>query len=439
MTASALTRGPVIATRLVALSSLLLAFVLATQSVLAGSSGWLDASFGQNGTVDLRTGRDFRTIDAVGVARGPRGVVVLSAAEWALGSGPDNRGYRLDGITFSGHRDATFNGGTPKYAAYVTYGRPSGIVARSGGFLVLGVGNDSPGVDSLRVHGYDWTGKVQPAWTEHVEIDYGTLIQRPRAVVLPDGSLRVCFTVVRAEDPWELGPYLFGRTAAGARDVTVGPNGLRRLDLGPATTCEDLWTDASGRLLAVGNVDAATGPAVIGRFSVAGVKDTSYGSGGHGVLDWSARAFRAHRMVRIGNSAIIAGQSRDKVPGAPWIAFTARFGSDGTLESGYGYGGVYRYPGGDGGSILRSIDPVPISRLVMGIASLDGSQPAVASERLVRIDPATGRLDPAFGRNGSVGVFHEAVDTTFDASGRTITVGSRVNSSTSILVQRRHP
>jgi hypothetical protein len=142
-------------------------------------------------------------------------------------------------------------------------------------------------------------------------------------------------------------------------------------------------------------------------------------------------------MVRIGNSAVIAGESRDKVAGAPWIAFTARFRGDGTIDTAYGYGGVYRYPGGAGGSILRSIDPVPVNRLVLGMASVSGT--GALTERLARIDPATGRLDAVFGSNGMVIVPHEAVDTTFDSNGRTITVGSRVGSSTSVLVQARFP
>ena len=417
---------------------LLLATVTAAGTALAGTSaGWLDPSFGQRGTVDLRAGTDYRAIDAVGVARGPRGVVVLSAAEWAHGSGPDNRGYRLDALTYSGSRDISFNGGKPVYSAYVSYGTPSAIVPRANGFWVVGVGNDFPGVDRLQIDGYDWSGKNVVAWNERLEIDYGTRIEAPRATVLGNGSLRVCFTVTQADAPWAVGPWLFGLTAAGAPDAAVGPGGVRQLDFGPATTCDDLWTDASGRLLAVGNVDPEVGPAVIGRFSANGAVDPSYGSGGRQVLDWSGRAFRVDRMVRIGNSAVIAGESRDKVAGAPWIAFTARFRSDGSVDSSYGYGGVYRYPGGAGGSILRSIDPVPVGRLVLGMASVSGT--GALTERLARINPSTGRLDPAFGSNGWVGVFHEAVDTTFDSYGRTITVGSRVNSSTSILVQRRYP
>ena len=97
---------------------LLVATVTVAGTALAGTSaGWLDPSFGQRGTVDLRAGTDFRAIDAVGVVRGPRGVVVLSAAEWAHGAGPDNLGYRLDGLTYSGARDTAFNAGRPIYSA----------------------------------------------------------------------------------------------------------------------------------------------------------------------------------------------------------------------------------------------------------------------------------------------------------------------------------
>jgi hypothetical protein len=419
------------------LISALATLAIAATPAIGASTGWLDTSFGQNGTVDLRTGTDFRAIDAVGVVRGPRGVVVLSDAEWALGSGSDNQGYRLDALTWSGRSDTSFNGGKPIYSPYVTSGTPGAIVARPNGFWVVGVANDFPGIDSLRIHGYGWDGRNQVAWNEVFDVEYETRIANPRATVLANGSLRVCFTALHDAEGMAAGPYLFGLTPSGERDVTVGPNGLRQLNLGPATTCEDLATDASGRLLAVGNVAPETGPAVIGRFSDTGIPDAAFGKGGHQTLDWSGRAFRVDRLVRMGNGAIIAGESRDKTAGAPWIAFTAHFSRNGTVNTSYGYGGVYRYPGGAGGSILRSIDPVPVGRLVVGVASVSGE--GAVDERLARIDPATGRLDSAFGRNGWVGVFHEAVDTTFDSRGRTLTVGSRVNISTSILVQVRFP
>ena len=47
-------------------------------TVLAGSAGWLDTSYGQRGTAALHPLPDDRRLDAVGLVRSPRGVVSSS-------------------------------------------------------------------------------------------------------------------------------------------------------------------------------------------------------------------------------------------------------------------------------------------------------------------------------------------------------------------------
>jgi hypothetical protein len=76
------------------------------------------------------------------------------------------------------------------------------------------------------------------------------------------------------------------------------------------------------------------------------------------------------------------------------------------------------------------------NRLVAGLAGVDA---AGTTEHLLRIVATTGRLDATFGRNGSVGVPHRAVDTVVDGSLRTITTGNRSGSTSTVLVQRRMP
>ena len=87
--------------------------------------------------------------------------------------------------------------------------------------------------------------------------------------------------------------------------------------------------------------------------------------------------------------------------------------------------------------MLRSLDGVGGDIAVTGVARLTTGGPT--TETLLRIRSSTGRLDPTFGRNGVVVVPHEAIETIVDRTGRTVTVGSRVNSSTSVLVQGRYP
>jgi len=130
----------------------------------------------------------------------------------------------------------------------------------------------------------------------------------------------------------------------------------------------------------------------------------------------------------------VGGQSIDA--GAAPIAYTARLDANGMLDAAYGFGGAYRYPGGPGGSVLRSMDVVGNGRLLLGVARLETGG---VSETLLRVLAATGRLDAGFGRNGRVVVFYRPADTVVDGALRTITAGTRSGSSTSILVQRRYP
>src|SRR5678815_4612594 len=68
-------------------------------TVLAGSAGWLDTSYGQRGTAALHPIAGDRRLDAVGLVRSPRGVVVLMNAQFASGGGGDEYGYYLSGLT----------------------------------------------------------------------------------------------------------------------------------------------------------------------------------------------------------------------------------------------------------------------------------------------------------------------------------------------------
>src|SRR5512146_2239370 len=91
-----------------ALAALLGALTI-TGTALAGSAGWLDTSYGQRGTVALHPLPGDRRLDAVALARSPRGVVVLMNAEFAPGGGSDEHGYYLAGLTSTGAVDTQWN------------------------------------------------------------------------------------------------------------------------------------------------------------------------------------------------------------------------------------------------------------------------------------------------------------------------------------------
>jgi len=431
-----------------------IAAIFAAQPVLAtNTAGWLDPAFGRNGTVSLKlppwnppTATAAR-MDAAFIIRSPTGVVtVQSTINKAEAATDDGVGYRLDALTSSGRRDPAFHGGAPlSVVLFPSIGtdpiRLYGLLPRPGGFFVVGVANvdQGPGGKMFFAHPYLWNGtrvltygengNARPVFTGFADPGPGS------AVVLSDGRIRACANVPPG-DAIDPGIVLVGWTADGQHDETVGPNGVGYLDLDGATTCSAIVADTTDRLVVAGTGRVGgRRAAIIGRFAADGTTDATFGSGGLQTLLWPNREFTAHQLVRLGTSGfVVAGQSIDS-GGVP-IAYTARLDATGAMDATYGFGGVYRYPGGPGGSVLRSLDVAGDGRLIAGVARLESG--GSVTETLIRIIVATGRLDQTFGRNGSVVVFDEVVDITVDSSLRTYSTGSRVGSNVEVLVQRRN-
>jgi len=407
-------------------------------SVLAASSGWLDPAYGTRGTTALRPLPDDRRLDAVGIVRSPRGTVVLMNALFAPGGGSDEHGFYLSGLTSNGSVDAAWNGGVPARATYVEDGRAWALLRRSTGPVVVGFANDF-GIARIVVHAYRWDGTLDPTFSGD-----GGFFSRPMgqsglgngaAAQLPDGRLRICATVRDTIDDLTPGAWLLGVTAAGLPDTSVGPEGVRKLDLGAALTCNGIVADADGRLVVAGTgrVDGRRA-AIVGRFAADGTLDPTFGEDGLTTIQWSFREFTAHALVRLGTSGFVVGGQAIDTNSVP-IAYTARLDVNGDPAPTYGYSGVNRYAF-PGGTVLRSMDVAGDGRLLLGIArrASDGS----ASETLQRISAATGFVDQSFGNGGIVVVPMRAVDSVVDGAGRSLTVGTRVGSVSTVLVQRRY-
>ena len=410
--------------------------VLVAGTAFAGSAGWLDSTYAHGGTAYLRPLPGDRRLDAVGIARSPRGVVVLMNAQFAPGGGSDEDGYYLAGLTSSGDVDPQWNGGRPALAGYVESGDAWAVLSRPVGPLVVGWANDAPGISRIVVTARKWDGTLQVGFAH-----FSTFFSAPvamsslgsgAAAILADGRIRICATVP-SSDPTP-GVYLLGLTSQGNADTSVGPDGMRKLDLGQAQSCNGLVADDAGRFIVAGTGRVAgRRAAIVGRFAADGSVDATFGTGGTTVLQTASREFTAHRLLALGSGGfVVGGQAIDT--GAPAVAYTARFDAKGDPDAMYGFGGVYRYPS-PGGSVLRALDVAGNGRLLLGIARLADS--GAVTETLQRISATTGRLDPGFGTNGVVVVFHHAVDSVVDGSGRSLTVGTKVGSVSTVTVQRR--
>lgn len=202
-------------------------------------------------------------------------------------------------------------------------------------------------------------------------------IAAPRAAVLPDGSVRICFE----RNAHEPRVDLLGLTATGARDARVGPDGIREGVLPDGSSCEAML------------------PAEDGSFLIAG-------SGPNGQTIWS--------LDRSGAQATVTLE-----PDPSWDAGAARVsqlrrGRDGSLYLGMLIG--------DEAAVAKASSPDAWDRSfgdrglavvddgVRRIASLDaagdrvlvGIDPAEGGDRIVSIRSADGVRDAAFGSDGTV-------------------------------------
>jgi hypothetical protein len=407
-------------------------------TVLAGSAGWLDTSYGQRGTAALRPLSGDRRLDAVGLVRSPRGVVVLMNAQFAPGGGSDEHGYYLSGLTSTGAVDTQWNTGRPITRTYVENGRAWSVIPRTVGPVVVGYASDS-GITRIVVDAYRWDGRFTTGFANHGQFLSRAMGQGPlgngAGIQLPDGRLRVCTTVTETIDDLTPGVWLLGLTSAGLADTSVGPNGVRKLDLGAAQVCNGIVADAEGRFIVAGSgLIGGRRAAIVGRFAADGSLDGTFGNAGLATILWSRREFTAQGIVRLGSSGFVVGGQAIDGTAAP-LAYTARLDANGGIDASYGFGGVYRYSAA-GGSVLRALDVAGGGRLLLAIARRDAA--GAVTETLQRIGAATGRLDQTFGRSGVVVIPMRAVDTVIDGSGRSLSVGTRVGSVSTVLVQRRH-
>lgn len=263
--------------------------------------------------------------------------------------------------------------------------------------------------------------------------------QRPKLTVLPDGRARVCFTGRMRR------PKLFGLTAAGRPDPSVGRGGIRTLRID--APCEKILVHPGGRMLAVTR-DA------LWALEPDGDVDEDFGDGGVARLVRDGLRMRpdAARWAKDG-TIVVAGVSapRDAAPEACASSDTdqactwtlAHLTADGSWTDGLDGNGFATYPTRDalhdlGGVIL---DLTPSGEILTGRQSrLDPTNRSGDIEyrtTLLRIDLDTGRVDRSFGEDGSLVVHFKAARALPISDDRLVAFGNAYIDGRSRLILRR--
>lgn len=430
-----------------------LACLLAASPVSASGAGWLDRSYGTNGTTVLGAAACGVQGRPCGTAAEPTAFLTLSGTRtWTLVAG-DGR-VLLIARTEDGQPDSGVNRGRPVPIWSSPGSWPIGLLPRTGGgaLALISRGSDIDRMAALVVVAVRSDGRPDPAfsadgqaglWVARGAKGSTGAVQNGRsrdAVRLPSGAVRVC-----AEMAVEDGAggsrqevWLGGLTPSGEVDPAVGSDGWRVLP--GIETCDSMVLDQQMRVIITGTGrQPSNRPFVrVSAWSAFdGLPDADFGGGSGSIIFFSgSRSFKAEaqRTVYGGDGRLYIGMAtRDHAPGAQWIGAVARVDSEGTLEPAFGFGGIYRY-GPTGSSRLTSID-VSGSSLLMGLAYAGGGRRLY----LARASAATARLDPSFGRNGLVELGARVQDVVVDDSRRILDVAQFDGSSgeAPVILQRR--
>ena len=165
--------------------------------------------------------------------------------------------------------------------------------------------------------------------------------------------------------------------------------------------------DGSGYPVAEGGV--GYNQIVVIRYTASGAVDTTFGTDGATTVDLPDGGGPTSLVVQPDGKILVGGEMLDSSAGGSEFSqnefIAVRFNSNGTLDSGFGVGGIAKAAFGSMGIDSFSMAMAPDGKIVMGGDAYSGTTDDSA---LVRFN-ANGTLDTSFGTGGKVTVSFGAV------------------------------
>lgn len=198
----------------------------------------------------------------------------------------------------------------------------------------------------------------------------------------------------------------------GSLDASWGAGGVAfvEVDEGDGFTLTDLALDTNGLLIAAGS-NWNDQPKVL-RFDTTGQRDLSFGDAGVATHDGGVEVSLQDVIVQEDGKILLGGHSRNPIEG--WDFVLLRFDADGTVDDGFGTGGVVisNFSTRDR---MRTLILQPDGRIVA--AGDTGPNSSHRTATLVRYLP-DGSLDPDFGSGGVGLALHLSIRTEITGAAR---------------------
>ncbi len=184
----------------------------------------------------------------------------------------------------------------------------------------------------------------------------------------------------------------------GTLDPTFGVNGIARADIGPNhDLARALVLQPDGKIVTAGESWTGVRYAVAHvRFLDDGSLDPTFGTNGSTVGPVLDQNVVAYAEALQADGALVAGGFVYGATGMQWLV--VRHFADGTLDTGFGNGGVVTADLGSGDESVRSIVIQPDGKIVTA-GYVDLGEGSGKDFALVRLLP-DGSFDPTFGENG---------------------------------------
>jgi uncharacterized delta-60 repeat protein len=199
----------------------------------------------------------------------------------------------------------------------------------------------------------------------------------------------------------EMAPVLLRLDANGILDPTFRSGLAARDKARVLEKFSDLAIQPDGKILCAGTYYTANPShldAILTRFNADGSLDTGFGQGGSATWDNGGAGETVSALaIQPDGGSLIAGSSgrqRDN------RVFLLRFGADGSPDAGFGRGGVVFWQSGRASDHARSLGLLPDGKFVVAGTSYD-SAGGGAGMSLIRFNP-DGSLDTGFGAGGVV-------------------------------------
>ena len=223
-------------------------------------------------------------------------------------------------------------------------------------------------------------------------------------------------------------------STAGASDTTFGQHGMASITVPGADFANalDMTLQPDGKILVAGSAELTSGvqDIALARFNADGSPDTTFGTGGIVLTDFSATDAEADRIVLSGTQILVAGDANGDFA-------VARYNSNGSLDTTFGTGGTTTLDLGSDDDKAFGVAVESNGTIVLDGQS--GGQLAVVGLN------ADGSLDSAFGTSGKTIVdapgFVPSTDPTADGTGDTLdgSGGVRILNDGELLVVSNEP